>query len=368
MSWIKYGTLKNIFIILAAGIALLLFLDNLFGYAVLKHVPVSSRNNTERGIRISHPVYHHTLSGDYDGLARNQSEYRFCTNSDGLKSKCDAVSNDKEIDIGFLGDSFTEGLGLPYEKTFVGLIAEKLPQVKIANLGVVSYAPTIYYMKLKDLLDKGYRFRELVVYIDISDIQDEANYAIVDGKVVETIEDTSKQKMFPVAHFGVKRLRDRLGNEFGILQRKQDIHEDYLDLTDPIYRRNYNRTAWTYNDSIDGYGKLAVKGSIDKSVTIMEKLYDLCKTNSIKLSIAVFPWPGQILYDVEESRQVKIWRDFCVGKCTNFYNSFPTFFDLIKSSSKKEVIEKYYFYGDMHFNESGNQLIAADFLKIYQRN
>ena len=65
-------------------------------------------------------------------------------------------------------------------------------------------------LKLKDFLDKGYRFKELVAYIDISDIQDEANYAIVDGKVVEKIEDTRKHKMFPVAHFGIERLRDGL--------------------------------------------------------------------------------------------------------------------------------------------------------------
>ena len=365
MSWTKSGTLKNILIILAISISLLLLVDNLFGYTILKHVPISSRNNAERGIRISHPVYHHTLSASYDGLARNQAEYRFCTNPDGLKSKCGEVNSDKEIDIGFLGDSFTEGLGLPYEKTFVGFIAEKLPHKTIANLGVVSYAPSIYYLKLNDFLDKGYRFKELVVYIDISDIQDEANYAIVDGKVVETIEDTSKNRKFPVAHFGFKGLRDRLGSKFKFFKRKEDVHEDQLDLTDPVYRRDYNRGSWTYDDSAGGYGKLAVNGSIDKSVAMMEKLYALCKTNSINLSIAIYPWPGQILYDREESRQVEIWRDFCDGKCANFYNSFPTFFGLIKSSSKKAVIEKYYFYGEMHFNENGNQLIAADFLKSH---
>ena len=366
MSWTKSAAPKNILIILGIAISLFLLVDNLFGYAILKHVPISSRNNAERGIRISHPVYHHTLSASYDGLARNLAEYRFCTNSDGLKSKCGEVHNDKEIDIGFLGDSFTEGLGLPYEKSFVGLIAEKMPQKTIANLGVVSYAPTIYYLKLRDFLAKGYRFKELIVYIDISDIQDEANYAIVDGKVIETIEDTSKHRRFPVAHFGYKKIRDRLGNQFEFFKRKEDVHEDRLDLTDPVYRRDYNRSAWTYDDSTDGYGKLAVEGAIDKSVAMMEKVYDLCKANNIQLSIAVYPWPGQILYDVEESRQVKIWRDFCDGKCQTFYNSFPTFFGLIKSSGKKAVIESNYFHGEMHFNEKGNQLIADDFLKNHK--
>jgi hypothetical protein len=45
--------------------------------------------------------------------------------------------------------------------------------------------------------------------------------------------------------------------------------------------------------------------------------------------------------------------------------ALPTFFDLNKSFSKKAVIERNYFYGDMHFSEYGNQLIAADFLKVY---
>lgn len=364
MSWINSRLLKDSLIILAVSIVLLLLVDHFMGYAILKQAPISSRNNAERGIRISHPVYHHTLASNFDGLASNLNEYRFCTNADGLKSKCGAVSNDKNIDIGFLGDSFTEGLGLPYEKTFVGLIAENLPQKKIANLGVASYAPTIYYLKLKDFLDKGYQFKELVVYIDISDIQDEANYAVVDGIVVETFKNTSKQKMFPLVNFGLKGLRDSLRSGFGIMMPAS--HEYHLDLTDGVYSRNFRRGAWTFDDQDGEYGKLGVQGSIDKSLTMMQKLYDLCKTNNIKLSIGVYPWPSQILYDTAESRQVKIWRDFCAGKCRNFYNSFPTFFDLIASSGKKEVLGQYYFFGDMHFNESGNKIIAMDFLKSYK--
>ena len=103
---------------------------------------------------------------------------------------------------------------MPYEQTFVGLIAEQMPEKKIANLGVMSYSPTIYYLRLIDFLDKGYTFKELVVYIDISDIQDEANYAIVDGRVVDTIKNIQKQQMFPLLNFGLKGLRDRLRTIF----------------------------------------------------------------------------------------------------------------------------------------------------------
>lgn len=363
MSWIKSEKNKETLIIFAVSIALFLLVDNLLGYTLLKHVPISSRNNAERGIRISHSVYHHTLAANYDGLARNQSEYRFCTNPDGLKSKCGGKNDHKNYDIGFLGDSFTEGLGLPYEKTFVGLIAEGLPGKKIANLGVVSYSPTIYYLKLKDFLDKGYKFKELVVYIDISDIQDEVNYAVANGKVIDTIKSTQKEKMFPLLNFGLKGLRDRLEMIF-----YPDFRAESRDLTGPIYSRDYRRGAWTFDSSDEGYGKIGVKGAIDKSMAMMEKLYDLCEKNNIKLSVGVYPWPGQILYDVEESKQVKIWRDFCAGKCANFYNSFPTFFGLAGSSGKEDVIKNYFFYDDMHFNERGNKLIASDFIGNHRGN
>ncbi len=188
MNWVKSDKVKENLIILMVSVVLLLLVDYLAGYTILKHIPVSSRNNAERGVRIKHPVYHHTLAANYDGFARwgNKSEYRFCTNNDGLKVKCGAINNDKSYDIGFLGDSFTEGVSLPYEKTFVGLIAEKFPEKKIANLAVASYSPTIYYLKLVDFLNKGYQFKELVVYVDIGDIRDEANYAMVGGRVITT--------------------------------------------------------------------------------------------------------------------------------------------------------------------------------------
>ena len=109
-----------------------------------------------------------------------------------------------------------------------------------------------------------------------------------------------------------------------------------------------------------------MQASIDKSVALLEKMHALCNKNNIKLSVGIYPWPGQILYDTEKSKQVKIWRDFCTDKCDHFYNSFPTFFKLVEGSSKEEVIANYYFIGDIHFNGAGNQLIAKDFFKTYQ--
>ena len=190
MSWIKSERLKEGLIILVTSLSLLLLVDYFLGYKILHNAPISTRNNAERGLGIRHAIYHHTLAANFNGLTSfdQQTEYRFCTNDGGFKSDCNNIVNGKSFDIAFLGDSFTEGIGLPYEKTFVGLIAAQLPEKKIANLAVASYAPSIYYTKLLTLINQGYRFKEVVIYIDISDIQDESNYAIVDGRVVDTLK------------------------------------------------------------------------------------------------------------------------------------------------------------------------------------
>jgi hypothetical protein len=199
------------------------------------------------------------------------------------------------------------------------------------------------------------------VYIDISDIQDESNYAILDGRVVDTLKNTTKLQPFPLINFGLKGFKSRFLQDEHIKPNKTK-----LDLSAEHYQKEFRRSAWTIDDSDEGFGRIGLQASIDKSVALLEKMRALCKKNNIKLSVGIYPWPGQILYDTEKSKQVKIWRDFCTDKCDHFYNSFPTFFKLVEGSSKEEVIANYYFIGDIHFNEAGNQLIAKDFFKTYQ--
>ena len=53
-------------------------------------------------------------------------------------------------------------------------IIEKESKLKIANLAASSYSPIIYFFKTKELLNDGISFEHLIVFIDISDVQDEA--------------------------------------------------------------------------------------------------------------------------------------------------------------------------------------------------
>ena len=97
----------------------------------------------------------------------------------GFKTDCkENKRNIKESDFAFIGDSFTEGIGLNYEDTFVGMFANKRKNQKIINLGVESYSPKIYYKKIQHLINDGFVFKNLIIFFDISDILNENFYTI----------------------------------------------------------------------------------------------------------------------------------------------------------------------------------------------
>src|SRR5258708_707016 len=79
--------------------------------------------------REKHPYYHHGLTSMANGIYENYDDniYKVYTNSLGFKDfypkNISAGVNKRRIL--FIGDSFTEGLGVPVEKTFYGLVSSK---------------------------------------------------------------------------------------------------------------------------------------------------------------------------------------------------------------------------------------------------
>ena len=58
----------------------------------------------------------------------------------------------------------------------------------------------------------------------------------------------------------------------------------------------------------------------------MDRLYALLSERVIPISVGIYPWPQQLLYDNENSRQVTMWRDWCENKYRRFFNHFPPLF------------------------------------------
>jgi len=295
------------------------------------------------------------------------------------------------------------------------MVANKYPDLKIANLGVVSYAPSIYLAKLKEFYKKGYSFKNVIVFIDIGDVQDEAlTYEVVNDRVLSRDEQIPDEfipkirryasKLLPLTGFIWNKIKDYAGSQTKTnMEEKKTTTQSTaaiptsrtvqkVDVANQktvapnidipptttsvitttnapampnvpkeeasIYERGYTRSAWTFNPNSPGYGSDGINGTLKKMTGTMQELYELTRANGSTLSIGVYPWPGQIKYDVEESLQVKVWKEFCLNRCKHFYNAFPTFFKLKAELGEDALLYKFYMLGDMHFSAEGNRVVA----------
>lgn len=173
---------------------------------------------------IQNSYYSHGLRKNYSGTVKWGSETnRIYTNSLGFKDEKirDVEKKTDRYRILFIGDSFTEGSGLPFDQTFVGKFSKSMQShnSEILNAGVVSYSPKVYLYRLKHLIEEErLEFNELFVFIDISDIHDEISYS-----AWTPVEETWPRKMDAYVRsisFTYKLLRDNILNtqKLGVLK------------------------------------------------------------------------------------------------------------------------------------------------------
>jgi hypothetical protein len=274
-----------------------------------------------------------------------------------------------ELRILFLGDSFTEGVQAGHD-TFAGMITARLPSLQILNGGQTGYSPSNYLNLAKRLLGAGVRFDEVIVFLDVSDIQDEAAYyrdneqtGGVEGPSEHRSESTwySRQRTAIVYRYlatdaGLSYL-EYLAIRSGLYFKPLDHRGNVFDLP---------TSAWTYRPvsdelpHISGYAPLGLAGGIAKAQTKMTALWEELARLGIPLSVVVYPWPAQLAHDVVDSRQVAIWRAWCEGKCKRFISVFPDFF-AIKDRCPWYAPGCWYdtfVFGDIHYNARGNKVVA----------
>lgn len=377
-----YKYFLKILLIIFISFFLFLIIDYYFGKIFVDKYLQSIKNDPiyHKKQRVRHDFFHHTLAPniDYKKTGWGPKIYRLCTDEWGLKYKCNTKSKNT-YKLAIIGDSFVEGIGIPYEETFAGIINLKtIPE--IANLGVSSYSPKIYYSKLKYFIDKGFKFNHVIIFVDVSDLIDDMNSYVLlrDGKVrdkkwnkkiewyINAKFPVLDQLIFKFTKNNRYRATDTILTPLKIFTSNENLKIEDIK---KIYDKKMNlRAMWTYTNEnkIKGYD-YGIDQGIEEQIRTMDMIYDYLADKKIKLSIAVYPWPQTILYDVPYNKHVKIWEEFCKRRCVNFINHYPLFMNINDSDEKKiEIIKKYYQLGDIHFNAEGNKLIAEDFLKKFK--
>ncbi|MCX6305735.1 MAG: hypothetical protein NT040_12300 [Bacteroidetes bacterium] len=324
-----------------------------------------SKKESKKHYSNFHSYYHHALKPNLDiKYTWGKGEYKLSTNSLGFKDSVSLAIDKRSSKKRFLfiGDSFTEGIGIDFGKTFVGILKSHYPEFDIQNAGVRSYSPKLYYLKTRYLIEEEHIwFDELVVFIDISDIQDELVYEnFIPHKpemksffttLAENILTFIKENSF-ILSISTKK---NGGNSTNQDNKRAVPGRPYTEpaangfSSDKDYQRE--RPRWTFDDEI--YRKWGKRG-IGLAIRNMQKLYDLCTRNGIKLTIAVYPWPDQIRQNDLECKEVIIWKDFAQLHQIRFIDFFPDFI----TAQDTSVIKKYFIEGDVHWNEQGHKKIA----------
>jgi hypothetical protein len=322
----------------------------------------------ERIARVADPVFDHGLVPNFDGYdVWGEARYRLITNSLGFK---DGEAREVPLKgssrrILLMGDSFAEAIGITYENSFVGLLnragQEREQKVEFLDGGVASYSPSIYYKKIKFLLDRGLQFDEVVLLSDSSDVEDEAtSYFCIDDdpkyRKFCTAPPGSYQPASPpktdffIDHFVVTnrvRITLKRGIQSLLGNRRRAIEHDH------------DRIGWALPNPYPArYRPLGIEGGIERSLQNMGKLSDLLASRGIPLTIVVYPWAQQIAQNDRDSRQVRLWRDFCPDRCKAFIDLFPAYFAI--ADHDKDWYEHLYILGDDHFSAAGNRILFEE--------
>ena len=356
----------------------ILFICVFFLFDFLIHSIIEKKRIKKMGIHneiiTKNPVYAYTFKKNYEVVREhNGKKYKTITNSLGFKSK-KKITIKKELNkkrIIFIGDSFTEGVTINYEDTFVGLIDEKFANknIQVLNAGVEGYSTIIYYKKIKHLIEvEKIKFDELVVFIDISDAQDDAlKYSLnPSGNVIK-----QKKIIYKTKKSLLKTIKDFIYNNTYFTYNILDFAYDTilnLKFKGNTWREVYDVSAtpidkWTIDDALyDDYGK---KG-VSLMIKYMNELKKITDKYNITLTVAVYPWISQIWYEDLDSKHVKIWREWTKNNDVKFINFFPLFVKKnISQKEKIDIFKLYFIPGDVHFNEYGNKIIADYFFIKY---
>lgn len=368
------------FTIIISNLVLLLMLDITAGLIYRKINGNSwyydwKEGPTEKNLlRIKSNIYHHDLAKNANekDSTWGDTTYTTKTNSLGFRDRINRkipLKTEKKRLV-FIGDSVTEGLGLNYEDTFVGLIENALKEKhSILNAGVTSYSPIIYWKKIDYLINKvGLQFDELIVYLDVSDIQDEASiYKLNDSGVASGFKGAVSERKKILQSELIKEntilwawLRSLRKKEKPAIPRESIFSKKETQTYENSI--NLHRGSWTFDENI--YKEYGEKG-LNLSAIYMENLLETLKTNDIKMTLAIYPWPDQIFYDNVNSKHAVFWENWAKKNKVKFVNHFIDFFLSKNEFGAIKTIEKYYILGDVHLNTKGNILIKEYFLSQY---
>tara|TARA_Y100001960_G_C14760661_1_gene873907 strand:+ start:92 stop:1225 length:1134 start_codon:yes stop_codon:yes gene_type:complete len=342
----------------------------------MKLLPTNIKNKIydKKSHKIKSYYYHHDLRPNSFWTEKwGPHSYKIYTNNYGFKDKKIRKVQFKENNILFIGDSFTEGVGVNYENTFVGIIDKKISlknkNYEILNAGLISYSPIVILSKLNHILNiRKLPINKVFVILSNGDFHDDIfRYNNINDDFVVSHDDFYNSKILVNLNNFIKsntifyQLFKKifpLSNLISDFEKKQIESKTQYSKEQilQILNSKPDHQHVLSNDAFLSWGQEGLK----KSTLYMQKIYDLLDEKNIDLTLIVIEEAIFVLNELDSSFYENHWKNFSEKNKIDFIflkNYHRNYTD--KFIAYKDL----FFIGDNHFNEKGNKLIADEILR-----
>jgi len=328
------------------------------------------------GGRVADPVFDHGIRPNCawkDRYGRYEAPY--FSNSLGFRDSRirDVSLTSDHPRILLIGDSFTDGVGVPWEDTFAGQLEKALAPmgIEVLNAGCNSYTPILSRIKIRYLIEKvGLHFDQVFLFLDMSDLKDELFYEEDDqgrarlipygpfasqagwGTRVEEWSEISENWIEPnfVVLGAVSRnlklwLRKATRKELG----KRGL---FTNQAPPVWMLQW--------EEYDGPERPVITDGVEKLKRSIGDLSRFLRARGIPLTLVVYPYPFHVLRGDRDASVVKIWRPWCADQGISFLDLFPEF---VGVGAGPETVATYYLQDDCHWNAAGHRKVATTLLQ-----
>ena len=263
-----------------------------------------------------------------------------------------------------MGDSYIDGVGLPYEKTVAGQLGPAIPGVEVLNGGVASYCPSLMRDRLRVWVDRQHlRFDLLVAFIDISDLENELCYTKdLAGNYQKNWSEefrSFREKNMAVDQKFRRSLMQSVEKNFVVLGAiVRNLRIAYEKAGCPGGTMEWDYADWpAYQGPLEPW----IQKSLEKQSEAMDEVAELCRGQGAGLAVVVYPWLQQVRRGYAEDRHTIFWQRWCLSRDVPFLSLYPDFLAV-----RKEIREYVLADEDSHWCQRGCQIVARrllDFLK-----
>ena len=277
------------------------------------------------------------------------------------KNKIKKVINKDNIFI--FGDSFTYGVGLEFENTFAGLMALNLNKYNIYNFAVGSYSPSVHLFKLKKAINSGLMPKKIFVFLDLTDVIDEAtrwSYNKNQNQVILSTNRIFKESLNEKDNFKKNNFKLLTNISTYINYNMRNIRNQISSSLKNEYKiKTSIQGNFTYTklDKLDE--RFWKKATFNKGINSIKNNFNEIKKISIKnnfdVNLVVYPWAETLEFGQEIFNWSEFAKSLCDFKGCQTIDAIPKFLEY--KNENKSWSTDLYFLNDEHFNIKGANLL-----------